>query len=376
MSYQSEQELEDQLLRDLQALGYGLAVLRDEAALWANWQQQFSALNAAVLGAQPLSAGEYEQCWQHLTKGTAFERAQRLRDRYALVRADGQICYVQFLDQQTWDHNRFQVAQQISIQGRYKNRYDVTLLINGLPLAQAELKRRCADIKVSFNQVLRYQRDSYFAGRGFFSLVQLFVISNGVNTKYFAHNRRNKDFKQTFFWTDPKNKRYNRLEDFAQQFLNPLHLWAMLTHYMVLQHTDKQLMVLRPYQYYAANAILRQAQETPDTNGYIWHTTGSGKTLPSPTSPSDQGGLCGGPPRFVCADLGGVQRVCARQCAKHQQDQGLGKPTHRSLPRCQGDASQDASGGHHHPKIAKRHHQKAVPKCDAGPSRSTAGLYL
>lgn len=196
-----------------------------------------------------------------------------------LTKDDGTSVYLEFLQQEHWCQNLFQVTQQITIDGTYKNRYDVTLLVNGLPLVQIELKRRGLELKEAFNQVNRYHRHSFGASHGLFQYVQLFVISNGVNTKYYANNRR-QSFKQTFYWADTHNKLFTQLEAFTKAFLEPCHLAKMVTKYIVLNETHKVLMVLRPYQYYATEAIIDKVKNS-DKNGYIWHTTGSGKTLTS-----------------------------------------------------------------------------------------------
>ncbi len=171
------------------------------------------------------------------------------------------------------------MAQQVSVEGVYKNRYDVTLLINGLPLVQIELKRRGLELKEAFNQVNRYHRHSYGASNGLYQYVQLFVISNGVNTKYYANNRR-QTYKQTFYRTDRDNNPITRLEAFAESFLEKCHVSKMNCKYIVLHESDKVAMVLRPYQYYAAEAVIDRVLNSTK-NGYIWHTTGSGKTLTS-----------------------------------------------------------------------------------------------
>jgi len=164
---------------------------------------------------------------------------------------------------------------------RFKNRYDVTILINGLPLVQIELKRRGLELKEAFNQTNRYERHSYGAGEGLFQYIQVFVITNGVNSKYYANNRVSlRSFKQTFFWTDKKNKPVTQLSVFAEQFLEKCHLAKMVTRFLVLNESKKMLMVLRPYQVYATEAIVEKVQHGRGF-GYVWHTTGSGKTLTS-----------------------------------------------------------------------------------------------
>ncbi|OGX88926.1 type I restriction endonuclease subunit R [Hymenobacter glacialis] len=274
MSTQSEQVLEDNLVKQLQALGYTYVALPDEAALLANLKTQLEAHNRVTL-----TAPEFGRVLNHLHKGGVFDRAKTLRDKLQLTKDNGESIYLEFIQQEHWCQNRFQVTQQVRQEGAYKNRYDVTLLVNGLPLVQIELKRRGLELKEAFNQINRYQRHSFGASFGLFQYVQVFVISNGVNTKYYANNRH-QTFKQTFYWADKANKLITQLEAFSQAFLEPCHLAKMLTKYIVLSETHKVLMVLRPYQFYAAEAIIERVR-TSDKSGYIWHATGSGKTLTS-----------------------------------------------------------------------------------------------
>jgi type I restriction enzyme R subunit len=167
----------------------------------------------------------------------------------------------------------------VTINGKRENRYDVTILINGLPLVQIELKRRGIELKEAFNQIQRYQKESFASNNALFNYVQIFVISNGVDTKYYANSQK-QSFKFTSFWSDEKNKKITQLEPFTSIFLEPCHIAKMITKYIVLHESDKMLMVLRPYQFYAVEAIIERVKNS-DKNGYIWHTTGSGKTLTS-----------------------------------------------------------------------------------------------
>ena len=285
MAYQSEQELENKIVAQLAKQGFERVQITDTKSLWANLKAQLSKLNGF-----DISETELKQIRNSLSKGNVFDKAKSLRDRLQINKDDGTTGYIRFLDEDA-KKNHFQVTQQVTVEGRYKNRYDVTILVNGLPLMQIELKRRGLELKEAFNQINRYQRHSYWAEDGLFQYVQVFVISNGANTKYYANNRK-QSFKQTFFWADELNtKRYNDLTEFAQVFLTPNHLTTMITKYVVLNETDRILMVMRPYQIYATEAIIervaeRQAlvasvQSTDKMNGYIWHTTGSGKTLTS-----------------------------------------------------------------------------------------------
>ena len=271
---QSEKELELDLIQRLKGLGYEAVQIRDSQELKANFKTQLEKHNKTQF-----SNLEFASILSHLDKGNVFDRAKRLRDKMELKRDDDTTFYVEFLNIEHWCQNEYQVTHQVNNQDKYKNRYDVTLLINGLPLVQIELKRRGLKLKEAFNQINRYQRHSYGAEFGLFQYIQIFVISNGVNTRYYANNRK-QEFKQTFYWADKDNNLITQLEDFADCFLEKCHVSKMICKYIVLHESDKVLMVLRPYQYYAVEAIIERVQDT-DKNCYIWHTTGSGKTLPS-----------------------------------------------------------------------------------------------
>jgi type I restriction enzyme R subunit len=200
MNTQSEAILEENLLKQLVSLGYEKVLIRDEAELLANLKKQLEKHNKTTL-----DDVEFARILNHLNKGNVFEKAKILRDKYALTCNDGTTKYIEFIDSEHWCQNLFQVTHQVTIEGSYKNRYDVTILINGLPLVQVELKRRGLELKEAFNQINRYQRHSYGANSALFHYVQIFIISNGVNTKYYANNRK-QSFKQTFFWADKENK--------------------------------------------------------------------------------------------------------------------------------------------------------------------------
>lgn len=274
MNYQSEYQLEQNLLTQLETLGYERVAITDEKDLLSNLKKQLEKHNG-----HSFSEKEFAKILNHLNKGNVFDRAKTLRDRFSLKRDNGQTIWVQFLNTEHWCRNEYQVTHQISQEGSYKNRYDVTLLINGLPLVQIELKRRGLELKEAFNQINRYQRHSFWSSNGLFQYVQLFVISNGVNTKYYANNRK-QSFKQTFFWTDKENNIITDLNKFTDSFLEKCHVSKIICKYIVLHESDKILMVLRPYQYYAVEALVDQVKHGRN-NGYVWHTTGSGKTLTS-----------------------------------------------------------------------------------------------
>jgi type I restriction enzyme R subunit len=275
MSKQPELILEEQLIAKLQELGYALVHIQNETELIDNLKVQLEKHNHITF-----SDKEFDKVLNILSKGSVFEKAKTLREKQHIIRNNGDNLYFEFINTEQWCQNQYQVTHQVSMEGKYKNRYDVTLLINGLPLVQIELKRRGLELKEAFNQVNRYQRHSFSSSYGLFQYIQIFVISNGVNTKYYANNRF-QSFKQTFYWTDIENKRLtNILNGFASDFLEKCHISKMICKYIVLNETSKILMVLRPYQYYAVEALVDRVMHSRK-NGYIWHTTGSGKTLTS-----------------------------------------------------------------------------------------------
>ena len=272
MSYQSENQLEQELIKQLSTLGFEYVTIKDVTALEANLRTQLGKFNNITF-----SDSEFAQIQNHIQKGNSFDKAKILRDRLGITLDNGEIKHISFFNLDKWCMNEYQVTKQVSQEGDYKNRYDVTLLINGLPLVQIELKKRGLEIKEAFNQVLRYQKHS-FAG-SLYDFVQIFVISNGVNTKYFANNSK-QTFGQTFFWTDINNNKITNLDKFAEVFLDKCAVSEMIAEYIILLESAKIPMILRPYQYNAVRAIEKRVKES-NKNGYIWHTTGSGKTLTS-----------------------------------------------------------------------------------------------
>lgn len=270
VSYQSEAALEDEFIKYLETLDYTFIDIHDEYDLLENLKVQLEKLNN-----MEFTDNEFNSIFLYLNEGTVYKKAEKLRDKYELQREDGTVAYVEFLDKH-WCKNSFQVTHQITVYGTYENRYDVTLLINGLPLVQVELKRRGVELKQAFNQIERYRKHSY---KNLFGYIQIFVITNGVDTKYFANNK-DINYKYTFFWKDFQNNNITNLRDFTEQFLDRFHLHKMITKYMVLTRSTQTVTILRAYQYYAVERILDKALHSRE-NGYIWHTTGSGKTLTS-----------------------------------------------------------------------------------------------
>ena len=279
MATQSEAALEQGLIKALQDMSYEYVKISEETNLHANFKAQLEKHNRkelAKFGREHFTETEFEHILIFLEGGSRFEKAKKLRDLYPLDTEDGNRIWVEFLNKRNWCQNEFQVSNQITIEGRKKCRYDVTILINGLPLVQIELKKRGIELKQAYNQIQRYHKTSF---HGLFDYIQIFVISNGVNTRYFANNP-NQGYKFTFNWTDKANNPFNDLSLFAAMFFDRCTLGKMISKYIVLHEGDKCLMVLRPYQYYAVEEILNRVVISND-NGYIWHTTGAGKTLTS-----------------------------------------------------------------------------------------------
>ncbi len=279
MSTQSEYELEQELIKQLQELGYEYVPIANEQELLHNLKLQLEKHNAAALGDTALSDDEFQIVLRSIKKGTPYECSEMLRKDAIGINRNGKIINIKLLNTQPgqWCQNEYQVTNQVSIKGERKNRYDVTLLVNGFPLCQIELKRHGIELKEAYNQVDYYQKQSYLASSSLFQYVQLFVISNGINSKYFANGCPSYEF--TSFWTDKDNEIIADLKSFAEAFLEPCHLSKMIINYMQLT-SDQRMLVLRPYQYHAVEAIIDRIKNS-NNNGYIWHTTGSGKTLTS-----------------------------------------------------------------------------------------------
>lgn len=277
MSTESEFELEKKLINQLISLGYKLVKVSNQEELKENFRNQLFEHNKEKLLNVPFSDGEFQRVLNHLDGSNIFYSAKKLRDKFILIRDDETQVYIEFFNTNQWCQNIFQVSHQVKDYGLYSHRYDVTLLINGLPLVQIELKKRGIEINEAINQIERYRKQSY---TGLFKYIQFFVVSNGIDTKYMANSDTplSKDF--AFYWSDDQNNRITNLSGFVLYFLERCQVAKMIARYMVLNDTDKRLMIMRPYQVYAVENLVRRATETHN-NGYIWHTTGSGKTLTS-----------------------------------------------------------------------------------------------
>lgn len=277
LAYQSEFSLEKEMMNQLKENGYESVTIRNDEQLLDNFRSILNERHKDKLNDQPLTDKEFQRLLTMINGKGIFESARILRDKLPLKRDDESEVYLSFLDTVNWCQNKFQVTNQVSVEDTYKARYDVTILINGLPLVQVELKRRGVDINEAFNQVMRYRKQNY---TGLFRYIQMFIISNGVETRYISNNDGEIYKRHMFYWSDKNNKRINTLNDFTETFLRPCHIAKMISRYMIINETDKVLMAMRPYQVHAVEALIHQATETAN-NGYIWHTTGSGKTLTS-----------------------------------------------------------------------------------------------
>jgi len=275
--YESETRLEDRMIEQLVKQGYEKVQINDVKDLENNFREQVNKHNKNELKNKPLSDKEFEKLMVKISGKGVYQSANELRQKQVIERDDGSKVYIELFNKNDWCKNIFQVTHQTTVEGKYVNRYDVTILINGLPLVQIELKRRGNDMKEAFNQIKRYKRHSY---TGLYKYIQLFVISNGIDTKYFANGDQELNYGFTFYWTDVDNNRITNLEQFCVFFLDRCNIGKMIARYMIINKTDKTLMVMRPYQVYAVENIVSRALDTSN-NGYIWHTTGSGKTITS-----------------------------------------------------------------------------------------------
>ncbi|MDG2496870.1 MAG: type I restriction endonuclease subunit R [Aquiluna sp.] len=303
-AYQSEAQLEAAFISLLKDQAYEFLTVTSETDLVSNLRKQLEALNKIEF-----TDTEWERFFRQSVSGETdgiLEKTKRIQEDHiqVLKRDDGEFKNIYLLDKQHVHNNKLQVLNQYEAEGKHLNRYDVTILVNGLPLVHVELKRRGVDIREAFNQINRYQRDSFWVGSGLFQYVQLFVISNGTYTKYYSNTVRDQhvkdsqnagsskktsnSFEFTSWWADANNKNIYDLMAFGKTFFAKHSLLNVLTRYCVLT-SDLTLLALRPYQIVATERILQRIatsehQKTLGTTaagGYVWHTTGSGKTLTS-----------------------------------------------------------------------------------------------
>lgn len=303
--YQSEEDLENLFIEMLGEIGYEYAAhIKNSDELKKNLRKKLEELNKTIF-----SENEWNYIWTEKIankKFTNIDKTKLIQSRreeiFSIRRDDGSSKNLKLIDKENYFNNSFQVVNQVKNKGdKYQNRYDVTILINGLPLVHIELKRRGVNIKEAFAQIHRYTNESFWAETGLFEFVQIFVISNGTETKYFsnttiADTNDKKKLEQSYVftshWADAKNTKIIDLVDFTYYFFSKFILWNILTKYCVLERENSanpKLLVMRPYQITAVERILNQIRlayinkkwNQNESKGYIWHTTGSGKTLTS-----------------------------------------------------------------------------------------------
>lgn len=304
--YQSEQELENAFIHQLTQQGYERVNITNEQQLITNLRKQIERLNKLTLSDKEWNSLFTENiAGKQMTIEDKTETIQR-KEIVNLTLDNGKSQNIMLIDKQDIFNNQLQVLNQyVPEGGKYANRYDVTILVNGLPLVHCELKRRGVPIKEAFNQINRYERDSFWAGCGLYDYIQIFIISNGTDSKYYSNTTRfahvaaankgkkkvktqSQSFEFTSYWADADNVTIHDIRDFAKTFLAKATILNILTKYCVFT-VDKNLMVMRPYQIAATERILRRIKQATlnkkqgsiDGGGYIWHTTGSGKTLTS-----------------------------------------------------------------------------------------------
>lgn len=289
----SEYDVENLFIERLESIGYTFVKLDNYEDVISNFREQLAKFNAKKLEekghAASFSDAEFNRIMIHVDNHSVYESAKILRDKFVLLLDNGEDVYIEFFSSNT-GKNIYQVTHQVTMDKEhkndvvYKNRYDVTVLINGLPLIQIELKRPGVEINEAINQINRYRKFSF---KGIFRYIQLFVVSNSVQTKYFCNENEMMDGKYNpilkslvFFWTDEKNKRINDLNSFTGEFFRRTALTEMLDKYMVIKSTEPILMVMRPYQIYAVKAAKKRVLDV-NRDGYVFACTGSGKTLSS-----------------------------------------------------------------------------------------------
>lgn len=305
-SYQSEQALENEFIRLLTEQGYDYLEIHDSESLIKNLRTQLEIVND-----YKFTDSEWDRFFNDSIANNndgIVEKTRKIQEDniQVLKRDDGTSKNITLIDKKCIHNNRLQVINQyVENSGNYDNRYDVTILVNGLPLVHVELKRRGVALKEAFNQINRYQRDSFWAGSGLYEYIQIFVISNGTSTKYYSNTTRESHIKEqtstrnkskktsnsfefTSYWADSNNKVISDLVDFTRTFFAKHTILNILTKYCVFT-SEELLLVMRPYQIVATERILNRIQVatnykkmgTIEAGGYIWHTTGSGKTLTS-----------------------------------------------------------------------------------------------
>lgn len=276
---QTEFELENELIKQLKVQFHSseyddaFVAVHDDESLYKNLRKQINRFNGIEL-----SDTEFRRFINELEKyNTVYKCAINLRQMQTITMDDGSKKNIKIFEKNDWCRNIVQVAHQINQKGEFDGRYDVTILVNGLPLVQIELKKNGISVQEAFGQIERYRRTVY---KGLFKYVQYFIISNGSMTKYFANSDRPFKKENLFTWSDPNNVAVNRLFDFASDRLTKCNICKTISSYLIINQSERDLWILRPYQVWAVENLLHRALNTKN-NGFVWHTTGSGKTLTS-----------------------------------------------------------------------------------------------
>ncbi|MCT9900500.1 HsdR family type I site-specific deoxyribonuclease, partial [Escherichia coli] len=287
-SYQSESDLERELIQDLRNQGYEFISVKSQSAMLSNVREQLQSLNGVMFN---------DSEWRRFTEQYLDNPSDGILDKTRKIHIDyicdfifddGRLENIYLIDKKNLMRNKVQIIQQFEQTGSHANRYDVTILVNGLPLVQIELKKRGVAIREAFNQIHRYSKESFNSENSLFKYLQLFVISNGTDTRYFANTtKRDKNsFDFTMNWAKSDNTLIKDLKDFTATFFQKHTLLNVLVNYSVFD-SSQTLLVMRPYQIAATERILWKIKSSftaknwskPESGGYIWHTTGSGKTL-------------------------------------------------------------------------------------------------
>lgn len=278
-TYTTEYDVESKFIEIIQRNWYHFNPISTYEELLQNFRNRLNDLNKDKLNGQLITDEEFKNICIYLENKSIFEASQILRTgKIDIIKRNGFPIYLKLVNLDDVEKNYFEVAHQIKSNGTYAGRFDVTLLINGIPFIQIELKKPGVELNEAFNQVLRYKRDGNY--KGLFNLIQLFVISNEQHTKYFANNDTDIKKSNCFVWTDEENERINLLYDFEESFLFCPQLFHMVFDYMIDSKSQKRLFVMRPYQIYAFKALTKRCLKDNE-NGYCFHSTGSGKTLTS-----------------------------------------------------------------------------------------------
>lgn len=277
--YTTEYEVESKFIEIIQRNWYKYSPISNYDELLNNFRDKLNVLNSDVLNGEPLTNAEFKEIIMYLESKSIFDASQILRTgKIDIIKREGHPVYIKLVDLKDIEKNKFEVAHQITVGEKYIGRFDVTLLINGLPFVQIELKKPGVEINQAFNQVLRYKRDGNY--KGLFNFIQLFVISNEQHTRYFCNNDVQIYKSNCFVWTDKNNEAMNLLYDFEENFLFCPFLFRMIFDYMIDSASQRKLFVMRPYQIYAFEALKERCLKD-NSNGYCFHSTGSGKTLTS-----------------------------------------------------------------------------------------------